>query len=149
MRSAIALTVLLLGMSACGNDAAANDGATNRPDETAGGTGSQTYVLTADDAGLDLEVTVGDTIEVTLEGNPSTGYGWEVDTVDAAVLEPAGEPEFVSAADADVVGAGGTFTFTFTAAGDGETHLELVYRRPWETDVAPADGFGVTITVVD
>jgi len=142
MRSAIALMVLLLCSSACGNAAptpAANGG---------GPAGDETYVLTAADAGLDLEVAVGDTIEVTLEGNPSTGYGWEVESVDAAVLEMVGEPEFVSAAAADLVGAAGTFTFTFTAAAGGKTDLVLVYRRPWEADATPADGFGATITVV-
>jgi inhibitor of cysteine peptidase len=137
VRSIISLMVLLLGLSACGNDAAPADGGTTPSDNT--------IVLTAADAGLDLEVTVGDTIQVVLEGNPSTGYGWEVESIDESVLQMAGEAEFTS--DTDLVGAPGTFTFTFEAVGEGETSLGLVYRRPWE-DAEPADTFGVTITAV-
>jgi inhibitor of cysteine peptidase len=146
MRSAIALMVLLFGMSACGGDAAGPH-ATSAGAETTTAP-SQTYVLTMNDTGIDLEVTVGDTIEITLEGNPSTGYGWEVDTVDAAVLAPAGEPEFLSGADADLVGAPGMFTFTFDALAEGSTGLALVERRPWETEAAPLNEFAATITVV-
>ncbi|MGD2051102.1 MAG: protease inhibitor I42 family protein [Acidimicrobiia bacterium] len=144
MRSAIAVMVLLFGMSACGTDTAGTH-ATSAGAETTTAP-SQTYVLTMDDTGIDLEVTVGDVVEITLEGNPSTGYGWEVDLVDTAVLAPAGEPAFVT--DSDLVGAPGAFTFTFDAVAAGSTGLELVERRPWEPEAAPLDAFGATITVV-
>jgi predicted secreted protein len=126
MRSAIALMVLLFGMSACGGDAAGPH-ATSAGAETTNAP-SQTYVLTMDDTGIDLEVTVGDVVEITLEGNPSTGYGWEVDAVDAAVLELEGEPAFVSGAA-------------------GSTGVALAERRPWETEAPPRDEFAATITV--
>jgi predicted secreted protein len=145
MRSAIALMVLLFGMSACGGDAAGPH-ATSAGAETTNAP-SQTYVLTMDDTGIDLEVTVGDVVEITLEGNPSTGYGWEVDAVDAAVLELEGEPAFVSGADADLVGAPGVFTFTFDAVAAGSTGVALAERRPWETEAPPRDEFAATITV--
>jgi inhibitor of cysteine peptidase len=35
-------------------------------------------------------------------------------------------------------GAGGTAVWTFEGTGRGRTNVVLVYRRPWEPEVAPA-----------
>ncbi|MBI5157485.1 MAG: protease inhibitor I42 family protein [Acidimicrobiia bacterium] len=100
-------------------------------------------VYTAADDGAAIEVQVGETITVDLSGNPTTGYAWQVEGLDAAVMT-ATEPAFES--DSELMGAGGTFTFTFTAVAAGETQLRLVYLRPWE-QVEPLETFTMTITV--
>jgi len=105
-----------------------------------------TYTLDEEDDGSTLTVEVGDIIDVVLEGNPTTGYGWTVDlsAEDAAILEQVGEPTYVP--DSELIGAGGTYTFRFRALAVGEATLVLNYARPWES-VPPLKTFSVTIAV--
>jgi len=108
-------------------------------------TGSTTVTLGASDSGRSVALKVGDTLTIELEGNPTTGFSWEVDSVDEAVLEPVGEGEY-SASETGLVGSGGVFAFTFKAARKGQTQLRLVYHRSWE-GVAPADTFELDVVV--
>jgi inhibitor of cysteine peptidase len=101
--------------------------------------------VTEKEAGKSVEVANGGTLEITLEGNPTTGYTWEVDSVDEKILKLEGEPDFDAASDA--VGAGGMMTLKFNAASAGKTDLKLVYHRPWEEGEAPAETFEVSVTV--
>lgn len=87
----------------------------------------------------------GDTLWIALAGNPSTGYAWEVVSVDPAVLEMTGEPLF--APESDLLGAGGTVTLTFKGIGVGETAMELAYQRPFEAQQPPLRTFAVMIRV--
>jgi len=105
----------------------------------------QPAALTEADAGSTVEVSSGDTLAVTLEGNPSTGYIWEVAPGSLTVLEQVGEAEFD--ASADLPGAPGKLTLRFKAVAAGEQPLRLVYHRPWETDVAPVDTYEVRVVV--
>jgi len=84
------------------------------------------------------------TLILELEANPTTGFTWELDTLDEGVLRLVGEPAYRS--DSDLPGSPGTMTFTFEAAGPGETELRMVYHRPWE-DASPTQAFGLSITV--
>jgi inhibitor of cysteine peptidase len=88
------------------------------------------------DNGKAYTVKIGDTIEVIIPGNPTTGFAWT-----AALAAYSTE-----ASDGAVVGAGGTYTFTFKAAAAGEALIKLVYSRPWES-VAPEKTFTVTVTI--
>jgi inhibitor of cysteine peptidase len=78
---------------------------------------------------------------------PDDGYSWEVEALDAAVLEQRGEPEYTSEAEGGVVGAGGTETFRFEAVATGRVQLTLIYHRPFEEGVEPIDTFSVTVEV--
>ena len=101
------------------------------------------------DNGKSFTVKVGDTIQVVLPGNPTTGYSWTAALSDenASVLEQVGEPAYQQdPAEGEIVGAGGTFTFTFNAADAGEATMKLVYERGWE-DAGPLQTFEVHITV--
>ncbi len=105
--------------------------------------------LTEADQGKNFTVRAGETLEVILAGNPTTGYAWfaALDDDSAALLKQEGEPVYTQEnTDADIVGAGGTYTFTFTAAGEGEALLKLIYVRAWE-DVEPEETFEVNVTV--
>ena len=103
------------------------------------------HPLTAANANQTIEVNVGDTLVVELEGNPTTGFTWEAVELDQAVLEQVGEPEFT--AQSDLLGAPGVIVLRFKANGPGQTLLKLVYRRPWEQDVPPEETYEVTIVV--
>ena len=80
-----------------------------------------------------------------LEGNPTTGYSWQVTAIDPAVLAPAGEPDYESSSDAD--GAGGIYTFRFDAVGPGETEVVLQYFPSWEEPTDTAGRFTFTSRV--
>ncbi len=105
--------------------------------------------LTNADNKSEVALQVGDTLTVELNSNPSTGYSWQISTVDAKVLQPVGEPQFSLGNKTPVPGAGGTQTFTFNAVGKGKTTLTLIYVRPWETTVTPTpnDVWSVNVTV--
>jgi inhibitor of cysteine peptidase len=110
------------------------------------GCGQQKLALTAADKGSQVEVAVGQKILVTLDGNPSTGYSWDVKELETSLLEQVGEAKFESNAPS-LVGSGGTQTLTFKALQAGTTTLTLVYHRPWETEVEPIDTFSVTVVI--
>ena len=92
-----------------------------------------------------VELKKGQTLVITLESNPTTGYRWEVVEPDEPILRQMGEPEFKS--ESEAVGAGGTETFRFEAVNAGQAALELVYRRPWEEDVEPLETFSLQVVV--
>jgi inhibitor of cysteine peptidase len=121
-----------VGSSACGSSAT--------------GDGGPLKLVEADN-GQGFTVKVGDTIEVVVAGNPTTGYEWTALNDDAALLKLVGEPAYVAdETDEDIVGSGGTYTFTFTATAAGQTTIELRYARAWES-VQPLKTFKVTVTI--
>jgi inhibitor of cysteine peptidase len=105
----------------------------------------QAVTVTEQDAGNQIELEEGDTLEVRLEGIPGTGFTWEVEAGELAILRQEGEAEFES--DSELVGAPATIVLRFTAIKAGEEALRLVYHRPWEEDVAPESSFEATIVV--
>jgi len=107
--------------------------------------GKQTRSIGASDAGKTIGLSVGDTLEVTLEGNPSTGYNWEAANLQTSILKQVGDVAFTPASTA--IGAPGQVVLRFEAVGSGQTTLQLIYHRPWETGVAPVQTYQVTVQV--
>jgi len=101
--------------------------------------------LDAGDDGSQVELKAGQTLVVSLEGNPTTGYTWEAAELDEQVLRQVGEAEFNP--ESDAIGAGGVQTLRFETVNSGQTTLNLVYHRPWEEDVEPAETFSVQVVV--
>lgn len=101
------------------------------------------------DNGQSFTVSVGDTIEVTLPGNPTTGFAWSaaLSDEDGALLEQEGDPTYVpETSDETLVGGGGTYTFRFKALAEGEAELKLVYARSFE-DVSPEQTFTADLSI--
>jgi len=124
-RITVIFGLLLTALSACG---ASND-----------------VKLDAGENGSQVELNAGQTLIVSLEGNPTTGYTWEAAGLDEQVLQQVGETEFKP--DSDAIGAGGVQTLRFETMNSGQTTLKLVYHRPWEEDVEPAEIFSVQVVV--
>ena len=110
-----------------------------------GCSGQTGLVLEAKDEGRQIELQKGQILTINLEGNPTTGYTWELVESEDAIVRQVGEAEFK--ADSDLVGAGGVQTLRFEAVREGQMELTLVYHRPWETDVEPLETFAVQVTV--
>lgn len=98
------------------------------------------------DNGRQVTLPVGESLVISLPGNPTTGFTWEVKDLDATILEQVGETQFDSS-NPGLVGAGGTLTLTYKAIQAGSTTLTLVYHRPWESDVEPLQTYTVQVTV--
>ncbi|WP_257227243.1 protease inhibitor I42 family protein [Acinetobacter sp. YH12066] len=87
-----------------------------------------------------LEMDRGQTLEVLLNENPSTGYVWSLAEQPKLfkveeVFQSAQQQQQQQAAAADatpVLGAGGQKTYRFTATTAGEELLHLKHARAWE-----------------
>jgi len=101
--------------------------------------------LNATDNNTAINVTTGEFLVVTLEGNPTTGYTWEAtEPLDDLVLQQVGDIAFVP--ESNLIGAGGVQIATFEVVGAGDATIKMVYHRPWETEVEPVDTFTLNVT---
>ena len=111
------------------------------------GCGTHGTNLTSADNNRQITAKAGDTLTLTLDSNPTTGYSWQVMEIDNAILIQDGDPEYKQSSGSDgLVGAGGTETFHFRAVGSGNASLELGYMRPWES-VPPIQTFTIQVVV--
>jgi inhibitor of cysteine peptidase len=131
-------------LCACGSEPSEVK-STEQPDGAEPASANTPHRLAEGDTGRSIELRVGDTLEVSLPGNPTTGFEWEVAKMDPAILRSRGEPEFVPSSSA--LGSGGIQTIRFETVGTGQMKLTLIYHRPFEKDTPPARTFEVTITV--
>ena len=103
-------------------------------------------MLTMANNGKPVVLQVGESLAITLDSNPSTGYSWQLPNLKRAILQPQGEPQYTPPAQ-PMPGAGGQHTFQFVAVGAGRSTLTLVYKRSFEPNVAPVQTFTVHVTV--
>lgn len=97
--------------------------------------------------GKDYKTTVDKTFVLSLDSNPTTGYGWTLaDTMDKSVLSMINHDYKSDSAPEGMTGVGGTDYWTFKALKNGTTEIKLVYARPWES-VQPAETFTLKVTV--
>ncbi len=101
--------------------------------------------LTQADQGKPVPARVGDTLQLALPENPTTGYRWAIDQIDSSVLSPTGSN--YAPAPTSALGAGGQRTFTFQAVKAGNSPVQLKLWRQWEGDKSVAQRFGVNVAV--
>ena len=99
------------------------------------------------DNGRQIEVEVDQILVISLESNPTTGFGWELIEIEDPILQSMGDAEFQPSESKEVVDAGGTEIFRIKVVGTGQTILTLVYRRSWEEDVDPLETFRINVIV--
>jgi inhibitor of cysteine peptidase len=116
------------------------------PGASAGAPASQP-AIDQNAAGSTVTLRLGQRLKVSLPGNPTTGFVWEVAPGTASILAQQGDPDYQP--DSSALGAGGVYTFTFKAVAAGSGPLKLIYRRPFEADAAPARTFEVTVVAAD
>ncbi len=96
-------------------------------------------VSEGDDA-TTVDVTVGESFEVRLAENPTTGFRWHLDHHDPCRLE---RDWFEPSSGAP--GRAGTHHWRFTADAAGVGQVQLTHRRPWGTP--PGSGRTIAVTV--
>jgi inhibitor of cysteine peptidase len=99
------------------------------------------------DSGKTVNLVIEDQFLISLEANPATGFTWAVSQIDTALVTQMGDVAFK--AGSDRLGAPGIQTFTFNCIQNGNTKLELIYHRPWDTESAPSDTFSLTLHIAD
>ncbi len=116
-----------------------------------------THQLNHNDNNESLVVKGGDTIQVSLQDQPSTDFQWKFQKPNAKVLKQVGQPKFF--ANSDAIGAKGKMVWTFSVVGAGKTPLIADYNsvpadampvKTWQVNVAAKPGFTPkTVGVVD
>ncbi len=100
--------------------------------------------VSREDNGRVVVVRVGDTISVHLPENPTTGYSWAIDSIDAKRLE-ADAPTYHG--EGAGLGAGGARRWNLRARTPGRARVELKRWRHWEGDTSVVERFAVTLDI--
>jgi inhibitor of cysteine peptidase len=96
--------------------------------------------------GKSIEVHLNNRVILQLPENPSTGYRWELEPLDANILklqvDAYREPPSMA------LGAKGSRIFEFLSQSTGTVNLRLQLRRPWESESATLEIFEVTLQIL-
>ena len=113
---------------------------------TAAGCGSGGEVKIGDtDDGGQVPLEVGQTLVLSLDSNPTTGYQWEITELDEAILKQTGHE--YEADQPVLIGSGGKEVWRFQAQSSGSTTLSLGYKRSWEEGIEPIQTYSVEVAV--
>lgn len=97
--------------------------------------------LTEADNGRTVDLKVGETLEVTLPENATTGYRWAVDRLDPGIVEAhESKPIYPSGP----TGSAGEVTFSFKAGKAGSGEVSLNWRH-FEGDSSITQRFRVRL----
>ena len=91
-----------------------------------------------------ISAVIGQQIEIALPENPTTGFRWELRQDGAPTCVSEGSRFETSTGG---LGKGGTRRWRFEAVHEGSGRIELVYRRPFESDKPPAQVFRIAVRV--
>lgn len=94
-----------------------------------------------------MELHQGQTLNISLPSNPTTGFRWVVADAAPGVLRSLGPEVYTNPEDAGLVGGAGKSTWRYEAYQPGDGRLLMQYRRPWEVEVAPAKVIDCRISV--
>jgi len=137
--------LVILVLAACGGGGTSSG---TSPSATASPSGHVVKVKVPLGKGTTKEAVsmkVGDTLEVTLESNASTGYTWSQEgQFDMAVLEAAGNES--QGPESPMPGAPGIQIYRFKALAPGSTGVILTYARPFENK-KPAQVLDLSVKV--
>ncbi len=135
----VALAVVVL--PGCTEPAAPIDDVT---DDENGDDGVASFYV-EDDSGSNINAEVGDTFDIFLEENPTTGYQWDLTVSDGLEII---EDEFTQTpGEEERTGSGGIHIWTIGVNEAGEQTIDAIYMRSWEEATGEEDTFSMTISV--
>jgi len=137
------LIALVPAMTACGG----------RSEPASAGPQTTTIEISYDDLlkqqriSRSVSLTVGDTLQISLGANPSTGYQWaeQMTITDAKVLTQTGHESI--AASEGRPGAAGSDVWVLQAMGPGSATVSTSYSRPWAGGEQDTWSFTADVTV--
>lgn len=101
--------------------------------------------VTAANNGQSVTLAQGQSLQIVLDENATTGYTWAVDSYSTDILaEQGSKADYPSAG---VMGAGGQVTFTFTGKAPGDGSIHLKNWREWEGDSSITARFDLMVKV--
>ncbi len=104
-------------------------------------------VCAAEPVAQSIELAVGQSMTMTLPGNPTTGFLWSVaECSDVVKVELAFERNTRPSAP-PLCGRPQATVVTLTGVKGGQGTVRLIYARPWEKDTAPVSTRTYTVTV--
>jgi inhibitor of cysteine peptidase len=106
---------------------------------------AETKVVTDADKGSKVHLKVGDTLEVRLNSNPTTGYMWYVHKASTPLMKLVHQSQTEPAAPGVGRPVVQVFTFEPRRAGDGV--LLLHYVRAWEKPDPDEEQFTVHVVI--
>jgi predicted secreted protein len=102
-------------------------------------------VITRHNQGNIFEAQLDDVIVFRLEENLTTGYGWEVESIDNSMVELI-ESTYTEAPGM-LLGRGGMRVLRFVVRSPGSQDIRLRLRRPWDPPDKALEHLEVTIRV--
>lgn len=112
---------------------------------TMSGYGQNFIQVTQSDNQRQISISPDDALEVKLPSTPSTGFGWYAKNLNENILKQVGDWEFVSDDTNNPIGTPGIQTTRFIGASQGTTVIEMLYKRPWESESEAIDAYKITI----
>ena len=98
--------------------------------------------ITEESDGTEIDLAPGETLEVRLEENRTTGFKW-ITKSSAGGLALVGD----SFESGEAIGQPGTHRWEFRAQRAGSGTISLSYQRPWEENQSPARAFRLKVRV--
>jgi inhibitor of cysteine peptidase len=99
--------------------------------------------FTASEKGKSAKLPKGESFEISLPENPTTGFRWKI----TAAGEPASKMIDEDFHPGAPVGGQGVHTWRFRAVQQGESEIRMVLQRSWETPAEPAQAFTLRVIV--
>jgi len=74
------------------------------------------------------------TVEISLEGNPTTGCSWEYSVKTDGIIKEDSNVYKPDNVDPNICGSGGIYTWKFSGLKEGSTEITFKYSQPWEKE---------------
>ena len=100
--------------------------------------------ITEDSNATEIRLAIGETFEVRLEENRSTGFKWVIESPSEGangVLSLVGD----AFEQGKAVGEPGTHRWEFRAEHPGSATIALSYQRPWQSGQSSARAFKLNV----
>jgi predicted secreted protein len=107
--------------------------------------GGANKVLTDDDNGKHVKLTVGEKFELRLKSQLSTGFSWKIVSLKGVARQ--GDSKVISAPSDNTVGGQDIQILVFTASEKGEGQIELNYLQQWKEGAQYEKRFFISFTV--
>jgi inhibitor of cysteine peptidase len=99
--------------------------------------------FTASETGRSASLRKGESFEISLPENPSTGFRWKITETGEPVSTMTGNDFHPSTG----VGGEGVHRWRFRTVRVGESEIRMVLQRSWELSAEPARSFTLRVVV--